>query len=129
MSMSRVQGLIDEHNSELPVGLARELLVACREEANTRPQLYRVSMTKVQAKADVGDPTLNVGATKTVIAEAIRGIFRGESSDARKLLHLEVEASFHPKWLQELKPIMIHDHDELCIIHSIKPYVPKSARD
>ena len=127
MSMSRVQELIDERRSELPVGLARELLEACREEASARPQLYRVSMTKVQAKADGGDPTLDVGATKTVIAEAIRGM--ADSSDARKLLHLEVEAAFHPKWLQERKPIMIHDHDELCIIHSIEPYVPKRARE
>ena len=67
------------------------------------------------------------GATKTVIAEAIRGM--ADSSDARKLLHLEVEAAFHPKWLQERKPIMIHDHDELCIIHSIEQYVPKRARE
>ena len=84
-------------------------------------------MTKIQAKADGCDPTLDVGATKTVIAEAIRGM--ADSSDAHKLLHLEVEAAFHPKWLQERKPIMIHDHDELCIIHSIEQYVPKRARE
>ena len=34
MSMSRVQELIDERRSDLPVGLARELLDACREEAD-----------------------------------------------------------------------------------------------
>ena len=50
MSMSRVQELIDERMRELPVGLARELLEACREEANARPQLYRVSHDKDPGK-------------------------------------------------------------------------------
>ena len=126
MSMSRVQELIDERRSELPVVLAMELLEACREEASARPQLYRVSMTKIQAKADGCDPTLDVGATKTVIAEAIRGM--ADSSDARKLLHLEVEAAFHPKWLQESKPIMIHDHDELCVSFTTLNRTSRSAR-
>ena len=72
MSMSRVQELVDERMSELPVGLAKELLEACREETAARPRLYRVSMTTVKAKCDGEEATLDASITKTVVAEAVQ---------------------------------------------------------
>ena len=121
--MSRVQELIDERRSDLPVGLARELLDACREEATSRPNLYRVSMTKIQAKVKDDEPILDVGATKTVIAEATYGV--ADSSDVHILSHLETEAALQPRWIRERKPFFIYNFDELCIIHSIEPYLKR----
>ena len=43
--MSRVQELIDERMKELPTGLAKELLEACKAEAEAMPELYRLTVT------------------------------------------------------------------------------------
>ena len=45
--MNRVQELIDEHKSEMPTMLAKQLLDACKEEYDCTTKLYRIVVTKV----------------------------------------------------------------------------------
>ena len=45
--MNRVQELIDENMSELPVALAKKLLDACKEEADAVPMLHTVTYVRL----------------------------------------------------------------------------------
>ena len=51
--MSKVQELIDERKRELPVDLVKELLDACKAEAEATKQLYKLTWTMVDSHAHV----------------------------------------------------------------------------
>ena len=76
--MNRVQEMIDERKDELPVGLAKELLDACKAEAESRPKLYRVTYTSVRTIAyhsELDGPEARmVSETMTVIAQSVANV-------------------------------------------------------
>jgi hypothetical protein len=47
--MNPIQEMIDEQKHEMPVALAKKLLDACKAEAEAKPKLYRVTVTRVNA--------------------------------------------------------------------------------
>ena len=75
--MSRVQELIDERMKENPMGLAKELLEACKAEAEAMPELYRLTVTWVTAMAYIDkqhDPAAKLSTSKQTLT-SIEGTF------------------------------------------------------
>ena len=120
--MNRVQEMIDERKDELPVGLAKELLDACKEEAESRPKLYHVTYTSVRTIAyhsDDGPEARMVSETKTVIAQSVTNVQRGKCAVGRFLY----EAKFLESWMKLDLPNTLHYSDEMIVIlHSITPF-------
>ena len=130
LRMNRVQEMIDERRHELPVGLAKELLEACRDEA-----LYRITYTTVIAvpRMDTCDdePTAEVellSDTKTQIVEL----------DTSPLPLIWYEFLRHGKlntsWLSRDMPFTVHtgnmDKPTVIVVHSIVPlHASKRARE
>ena len=51
--MNRVQKLIDENKDKMPTALAKQLLDACKEEADSTKKLYKLTWTMVDSHAHV----------------------------------------------------------------------------
>jgi hypothetical protein len=128
--MDSVQEMIDEHKHEMPTALAKKLLDACKAEAEAKPKLYRVTITRVNAVTwikETGDPTAKMQhRTQTLLLEyswkrgfrepAIDMIDRGKIWD--EMLKMKLPSTIDGE-----------DDDELTIIHSITPYVDKRSRE
>ena len=132
--MNRVQEMIDERMDEMPVGLAKDLLEACRDEAQARPQLYKLTWTTVDSHAhvehcedeeDFADVTLKA-ATQTLIVEAVDKL--PSRMTACVLPH---HGMMLKSWLKlQMPQVCTMGEDSLRIIHSIVPYEScKRARD
>ena len=77
--MNTVQEMIDEHKDQMPTALAKKLLDACKEEANARKHLYKLTWTmvdshahvvEVQDEPDFADVKLS-HKTQTLLVEAV----------------------------------------------------------
>ena len=125
--MNPVQELIDVHMSEMPTGLAKQLLEACRDEYE-RTKLYRVTFTRVKSFAYVDDcePHCKLMTSEhSLIVETITAeemmMTTGLCTDLLdKSIILEM-------WVQEDFPFTLHHGvdpaDAVTIIHSIVPHI------
>jgi hypothetical protein len=144
MPMSRVQELIDERMGDLPVGLAKDLLEACKEEAEARPQLYQLTWTTVSSHASVEHVDDEDFAqvklshqTQTLIVEAVDEL----ADHPEPVLHPgKTRAGDMPhhgmvlkSWLKRAMPRVHAEYavsDSMIVIHSIVPYEPhKRSRE
>ena len=133
--MNRVQELIDERMADLPVGLAKELLDACKGEADSQP-LYLVTYVRVQTNLGNGDEARVMGEKRTFIAERRHGArvfdvlpgsvqrFSGDPPASELLAQGIVKAD----WLSKPMPLLLYDRcDEgipnlTAIVTSIDSY-------
>ena len=136
MKMNSVQELIDEHKDQMPTALAKKLLDACKAEADAKPRLYRLTMTRVTTVVHMEkingklEPIVKLEhLTQSIIVEAV-SYFTFQNlkivSDASLLKHCMV----HESWLEMVMPIVdASEDDSMVIVHSIEPYVPKRGRE
>ena len=133
LSMNHVQELIDEHKHELPVGLAKELLEACKQDAETKPILYKVSMTTVKAVAydqniddELSACVKLVHDTQSIITELYTP---SEDVVTPHSLNLFKQGFIHKRWLEFSLPHTIEDSDDgLIVLSSITPFEPQRKR-
>ena len=132
--MNRVQEMIDEHRNEMPVSLAKDLLEACRDEAQAQPRLYKIKLTHVRATPFLtevdGDPEASVklcGATRTLIVEAVDDeAWRKTSGCFFDKLN---KGMVSKNVLDRTMPMLYaYGDDEVYIWHSVEPFVPHSTR-
>ena len=132
--MNRVQELIDEHKSEMPTMLAKQLLDACKEEYDCTTKLYRIVVTKVTSVTytEYSDDEIEAhcklqSSTQEVIVEPV------EMSEVRQMKTCSTalldKGMFCKSWLDLAFPHTICKGDDtVLIIHSIEPYVAKRRR-
>ena len=129
--MNRVQEMIDERRDELPVGLAKDLLDACKAEQDEKPKLYRVVLTKVTSESFVDhcdDECTAEVKLQTVTLKPIVECLNREAFERmnRCAWHLFDEGMMHERWLKFALPYTLRrGDDEVWILHSIAPFVPK----
>ena len=137
--MNRVQELIDENKDQIPTGLAKVLLDACKEEADATKQLYALTWTTVEAHAhveriedddDIAEVKL-VPKTQTLIVEAMEHLpDHPEHGSPCNLKSTEMphHGMVLASWMRLSMPHVISDPfdpSKLVVIHSIVPYEPK----
>ena len=137
--MNRVQELIDEHKEQLPTGLAKDLLEACRDEYESKPKLCRVTATRIKGvgfldhsddgcEAEVKLETL----TQTLIMECLSAdAFCKAQRGGTSVLDLFEKGIMHEGWLTRTLPFKVRGvlEDQMWIVHAIEPFVPKRARE
>ena len=142
--MNRVQELLDENKDQVPTGLAKVLLDACKKEADATKQLYTLTWTTVEAHAhvehieddeDIARVKL-VPKTQTLIVEAIDHLpDHPRLGSPCKLNSIEMphNGMVLASWMRRPMPNVVFDRDgssKLAVIHSIVPYEPqKRLRD
>ena len=133
--MNRVQEIIDENKDQMPTALAKTLLDACKAEADAKPKLYRITVTRVTSVAYSGEVEGCLEAcvklqhlTQSLIVDLLDATtFRGMKGCALDLLN---KGMLPESWLRQSIPRVInHGTDEMLIVHSIEPYVHKRARE
>jgi hypothetical protein len=154
MPMSRVQELIDERMADLPVGLAKDLLEACKEEAEARPQLYQLTWTTVSSDVVLDASVEHVDdedfarvklshQTQTLIVEAVDELadhpepfsHRHPRGNPRKMCAGDMphHGMVLKSWLKRAMPRVHAEYavsDSMIAIHSIVPYEPhKRSRE
>lgn len=128
--MNSVQELIDESRDQMPVALAKKLLDACKAEADAKPKLYHITVTRVTSVAYVEDCEECVklqDLTEDLIVEVIDvATFRKMKACAAGLL---AKGMLNESWLELSMPHVINRGSDMLIVHSIVPYVPKRVRE
>ena len=134
--MNRVQELIDENKDQIPTGLAKVLLDACKEEADATKQLYALTWTTVEAHAhveriehddDIAQVKL-VPKIQTLLVEAMEDLpDHPEHGSPCKLKSTEMphHGMVLASWMKLSMPHVIRDEfdpSKLVVIHSIVPY-------
>ena len=141
--MNAVQELIDENVDKMPVALAKTLLDACKAEAEAKPKLYRVTVTRVEVHAHMDpydeDSLPSASAklfdrTQALIVEAIdpRTCHALYSCDTRyPYMHSVLDKGLIREDMLHLSLPCVRREDEgLTIVHSIVPFEPrKRVRD
>ena len=137
--MNRVQELIDENKDQMPTGLAKVLLDACKEYADDKKQLYKLTWTTVEAhahvehiedKEDFAHAQL-VPKTQALIVEAVEHLpDHPEHGSPCKLQSIEMphHGMLLASWMKRPMPNVIadlYDPSKLVVIHSIVPYESK----
>ena len=137
--MNRVQELIDENKDQVPTGLAKVLLDACKEEADATKQLYTLTWTTVEAHAhvehiededDIAQVKL-VPKTQTLIVEAMEHLPdhpRHGSPCKLESIEMPHHGMVLASWMKLSMPHSIcdaFDPSKLVVVHSIVPYEPK----
>lgn len=134
-----VQELIDENKDQLPTGLAKVLLDACKDEADATKQLYTLTWTTVDAHGHVehiedDDDIAQVKVvtkTQTLIVEAVEHLpDHPEHGSPCKLKSTEMphRGMVLASWMKLSMPKVIYDPfdpSKLVVVHSIVPYEPK----
>lgn len=136
--MNAVQELIDENVDKMPVALAKTLLDACKAEAEAKPKLYKVTVTRVDLHTyiepyDEGDlPSASAklfDRTQTLIVEAIdqRTCHALYSCDkCYRCMHLMLDKGLlREHWLDWSLPRVSHEDEGLTIVHAIVPFEPR----
>jgi hypothetical protein len=133
--MNTVQELIDENMDRIPTGLAKTLLEACKAEADAKPNLYRITLTRVTGtpymqeidEEDVPCVKLH-DVTQTMIVESVdNATFQAMDIHHKALLN---KGFIRDSWIRSVKPCVMREYDsEIIVIHSIESYNPsKRAR-
>ena len=119
----------------MPTALAKTLLDACKVEADAKPKLYRITVTRVTSVgySEEVDGLMEACVklqhlTQSLIVVLLdAATFRGMYSCTLDLLN---KGMVHESWLVESMPrVMYHGTDEMLIVHSFEPYVHKRARE
>ena len=139
--MNRVQELIDERKDELPVGLAKELLDACMREADAKPKLYKVKITRVKSgvvrdydsEGSQCDMEYVQDHTATLIVELIDQLCCGspdsDVSAAVQAARMLDKSKMLKEWLGMALPIVVNcEGKSVVIVHSIEKFVSKRKR-
>jgi hypothetical protein len=116
--MNRVQELIDERREEFPVGLAKQLLEACRDEAQT---LYKVVATHIFATS-TDDCVQMVSSQQTHVVE-VMDVDQFRASNRCALDLFLREACMVESWTRmQLPTTVTSTGDHMLVIHSIQPF-------
>ena len=149
--MSKVQELIDERKRELPVDLVKELLDACKAEAEATKQLYKLTWTMVDSHAhvvevkdepDVARVKLS-HKTQTLIVEKVDRLPKDPDGWTIRAMELPDHGMVLKGWVehftkQPFDPLVLMPCDDLIggatdrmvIVNSIVPYEShKRARE
>ena len=127
--MNRVQELIDENKAQMPTALAKRLLDACKAEADAKPKLYRIVVTRVTSVVAIEDDTAVVklqDLTQSLIVELVD---RFDIRFGYDVLDLLGKGMLSEAWLDKPVPFVVNRDDHMLVVHSIVPYVPKRARE
>eukprot|EP00966_Prymnesium_polylepis_P248495 5745715-Prymnesium_polylepis.1 len=118
----------------MPTAVAKKLLDACKAEAEAKPKLYRVTVTRVTAVAWIqhcgeegGDePEVKMQhRTQTLLLEA-----SDDLQDKYKcVINMMDYGKMFARWLNAELPFKIERDNELTIVHSITPYIHKRSRE
>ena len=134
--MNRVQELIDENMDQMPTGLAKTLLEACKAEADAKPKLYRITLTRVTSvpyMCEIDDePEASVklrDLTETFIVEVIDDAAYKKLNGYPWETDLIAEGMLHESWLSYSMPQIRNLGTSMLIVHSIVPYVAKRGRE
>ena len=137
--MNRVQELIDANKEKMPTALAKELLDACKEEADATNKMYKLTWTTVESHAhvehvqhdnDIAHVEL-VPKTQTLIVEAVdRRPDHPEHGPPCKMESVDMphHGFVLASWMELSMPSVIPRNcpcSDLVIVHSIVPYEPK----
>ena len=113
----------------------RKLLDACKAEADAKPRLYRLTMTRVTTVAhteeidDEIEPIVKLEhLTQRLVVEAV------SVATLRNLQMSPVSLLTHgmvlDNWVEMTWPMVnTTGGDLMVIVHSIEPYVPKRGRE
>ena len=125
--------MIDERRDELPLELAKDLLDACKEEADAAPKLYRITYTTVIAVPHIDncddETTAEVemlsDTTKKIVEVAQNDCDSFDASDIHNLLyHGRINMHFVGHVEREA-PVKLHGYamgrPTVLIVHSIAP--------
>jgi hypothetical protein len=138
--MNRVQELIDERKDELPVGLAKELLDACMQEADAKPKLYKVKITRVKSglvrdyeREGLFETEYVQDHTATLVVELIDKLCCGypdsDASAAVQAARMLDKGKMWKEWLHTALPIVVNcEGKSVVIVHSIEKVVFKRKR-
>ena len=132
--MNSVQELIDEHMDQMPTALAKKLLDACKAEADAKPKLYRITVTRVNAVTyteEIGDETEACVKLQDLTETLIVEVIDDATFDRMRCcaIGLLAKGMLYEPWLKMSMPRVINRDTFMLIVHSIVPYVPKRARD
>lgn len=129
--------MIDERRDELPTGLAKELLEACRAGQDEKPKMYRVALTIVSSVGFVdtrddeltAEMKLQTATWKPIVECVNREVCQRMNKCTSDLLK---EGVMCEAWLKLDLPHAFHpsagSDGEVWILHSIAQYVPKRGR-
>ena len=121
--MNNVQELIDENKDQMPMALAKKLVDACKAEADAKPKLYHVKITRVNSvvydQYDGDDETHACvklqDQTHTLIAEPIdTDTFRAMNICTP---HLLTKGMILDHWVNMVMPIIFNQQTKLVIVH------------
>ena len=99
--MNHVQELIDENKDKMPTALAKQLLDACKEEADSTKKLYKLTWTMVDSHAHVVEAEDEPGfahvqlshKTQTLIVKAVDKLPDHPNGHGGKILKVESTGS------------------------------------
>ena len=132
--MNRVQELIDENKDQIPTGLAKVLLDACKEEADAAQQLYRLTWTTVAGHVnakDMADDDNTAGVrvipkTETLIVEVVQ-----DRPQQLRSTQMPYHGMVLASWMKYPMPHIVDDgyeESKFAVIHSIVPYEPRKRQ-
>ena len=134
--MNRVQKLIDENKDKMPTALAKQLLDACKEEADATKQLYKLTWTIVQADSfayfNEDEPNhAEVALWHETHTLTVKAVDLPQNQD---IMNLPNHGMVFKGWLKHFTkqpcfPLIIRTSDDrfdcsarMVIVHSIVPY-------
>ena len=125
--MDRVQELIDERRSELPTGLAKELLDLCKQANDESDRLYHVLCVRIVA-IGIGEDLVDL---KPITQ---RHLLKVKKRPSRGPLYSEQEwidsGFFEQEWLDWKLPKTLEQTDNcMTIVCEVKRHVTKRTRD
>jgi hypothetical protein len=129
--MDRVQELIDERRSELPTGLAKELLELCKEANDESEHLYHVSCIRIVANGYLNPDCENCVDMKPITQRHLLKVKARPAGPGYKNDQEWIDMGFLEKeWLDWTLPKTLEQTDGcLTIVFQISRRVPKRMRD
>ena len=131
-----IQEMVDDNKEEMPTGVVTGVMEECQKVYNVMSNLYKLNWTVVKTHAQVHmdeeePPCAQVElshTTQTLIVEAVDNNYYNKSPlCARDLPNHGIVLE---SWLKWAYPSVMHENNNMYIIHSIVPYNPhKRSRE
>ena len=131
-----IQEMVDDNKEEMPTGVVTGVMEECQKVYNVMSNLYKLHWTVVKTHAQVHmdedePPFAQVElshTTQTLIVEAVDNNYYNKSPLCAR--HMPHHGMVLESWLKWSYPSVMHENNNMYIIHSIVPYNPhKRSRE
>ena len=131
-----IQKMVDDNQEEMPTGVVTGVMEECQKVYNVMSNLYKLHWTVVNSHAhahmdDNEGPFAQVElshTTQTLIVEAVDNNYYNKSPLCAR--DLPNHGMVLESWLKWSYPSVMHENNNMYIIHSIVPYNPhKRSRE